>query len=101
MHLLEKVPGSDLCDQYGLHPTVFHEWMKTFFENAAVAFQEQKDNQTQRLEKKLSRLKRISTRKNTVIGFPGIFDWKNGSGRMASRSLQATPMRGVVVALPS
>lgn len=22
-HLAEKVPVSDLCDQYGLHPTVF------------------------------------------------------------------------------
>ena len=26
-HLFEKVPVSDLCDQYGLHTTVFHRWL--------------------------------------------------------------------------
>jgi transposase len=38
-HLLEKVPVSDLCDQYGLHPNVFHRCLKGFFENGAMAFQ--------------------------------------------------------------
>lgn len=46
-HFVEKVPVSDLCDQYGFHPTVFHRWMKEFFENAALAFQKPKDTQTQ------------------------------------------------------
>ena len=39
-HLLEKVPVSDLCDQYGLHPTVFYRWQKEFFENGAAAFEQ-------------------------------------------------------------
>ena len=30
-HLIEKVSVSDLCDQYGLHPTVFHRCMKECF----------------------------------------------------------------------
>jgi transposase len=47
-HLLEKVPVSDLCDQYGLHPTVFHRSMKEFFENAALAFQKDKDTRSKR-----------------------------------------------------
>ena len=59
-HLLEKMPVSDLCDQHGLHPTVFHRWMKEFFENAALAFQKQKDTQTKQLEKKVSQLEGIS-----------------------------------------
>lgn len=66
-HLLEKMPVSDLCDQYGLHPTVFHRWMKEFFENAALAFQKQKDTQAQRLEKKVSRLEGKLTQKNEVL----------------------------------
>lgn len=37
-HLLEKVPVSDLCQEYGIHPTVFYRWQKTFFENGAAAF---------------------------------------------------------------
>jgi len=38
LHLLEKKPVSDLCDQYGLHPTDFYRWQKEFFENGAAAF---------------------------------------------------------------
>ena len=40
-HLLEAVAVSDLCDQYGLHPTVFYRWQKEFFEHGAAAFQHQ------------------------------------------------------------
>ena len=34
-HLLEKVPISDICDQYKLQPTVFYRWQKQFFEHGA------------------------------------------------------------------
>ena len=30
-HLLEQVPISELCDKYGLQPTVFYRWQKEFF----------------------------------------------------------------------
>ena len=38
LHLLEKKPVSDLCDQYGIHPTLFYRWQKEFFENGHAAF---------------------------------------------------------------
>jgi transposase-like protein len=38
-HLLDKVPVSDLCEEWGLRPTVFYRWQKEFFENGAGAFQ--------------------------------------------------------------
>ena len=38
LHLLEKKPVSDLCDQYGIHPTLFYRWQKELFENGAAAF---------------------------------------------------------------
>ena len=41
-NLLEKVPVSDLCDQYGLHPTVFYRWQKEFFDNGARAFEKKR-----------------------------------------------------------
>jgi transposase-like protein len=66
-HLLEKMPVSDLCDQHGLHPTVFHRWMKEFFENAALAFQKQRDTQTKNLEKKVAQLEGKLTQKNEVL----------------------------------
>ena len=36
-HLIDRIPVSDLCDQYHLQPTVFYSWQKRFFENAAVS----------------------------------------------------------------
>jgi transposase len=38
-HLVEQVPVSDLCDKYELHPTLFYQWQKAFFENGAAAFE--------------------------------------------------------------
>ena len=32
-HLVEHVPVSDLCDKHKLHPTLFYQWQKAFFEN--------------------------------------------------------------------
>ncbi|MBF0141477.1 MAG: transposase, partial [Magnetococcales bacterium] len=31
-HLINKVPVSDLCDQHGIHPTLFYKWQKVMFE---------------------------------------------------------------------
>jgi transposase len=38
-HLVEHVPVSDLCDKHKLHPTVFYQWQKAFFENGTTAFE--------------------------------------------------------------
>jgi transposase-like protein len=40
LHLLEQKLVSDLCDQYGLHPTLFYRWQKEFFENGHAAFEQ-------------------------------------------------------------
>jgi transposase len=63
LHLLEKKPVSDVCDQYGIHPTLFYRWQKEFFENGAAAFEnngrrrktvaEAKDRKIAALEEKL------------------------------------------------
>ena len=39
LHLLEHTPVSDLCDQHGIHPTMFYRWQKEFFENGSVALE--------------------------------------------------------------
>lgn len=38
-YLVDRVPVSDLCDQYGHQPTVFYRWQKEFFEKGATAFE--------------------------------------------------------------
>ena len=35
LHLFEHLPISDLCDQHGIHPTMFDRWQKEFFEKGA------------------------------------------------------------------
>jgi transposase len=37
-HLVEKVPVSDLCEEQGIHPTLFYRWQKDWFEQGAVVF---------------------------------------------------------------
>jgi transposase len=40
LHLREKKPVSDLCDQDGIHPTLFDRWQKEFVENGAAALEQ-------------------------------------------------------------
>jgi transposase len=38
-HLVDKVPVSDLCDEYKLQPSVLYQWQRHLFENLAGAFE--------------------------------------------------------------
>lgn len=40
-HLIDRVPVSDLCDEYQLQPKLFYDWQKQFFEQGAAAFSRQ------------------------------------------------------------
>ena len=59
-HLAENIPVSNLCDQYDLNPTIFYRWQKQFFEKGFLAFQNGKDVNTSKLEKKVNSLKNKS-----------------------------------------
>jgi transposase len=63
-HLIDKVPVSNLCDEHDLHPTQFYAWLKDFFENGHLAFdndrkakaaENAKDHKIEQLEAKLQR----------------------------------------------
>lgn len=66
-HLVDKVPVSDLCDEQGLHPTLFYKWQKEFFENGAAAFERGNDGKVRRLEKENTALKVKIAHKDEVI----------------------------------
>jgi len=38
LHLVEGQPISAICEKHQIHPTLFYQWQKTFFENGAAAF---------------------------------------------------------------
>jgi transposase-like protein len=69
--LLEGRPLSQVCESYGLAPTQFYQWQKTFFENGTAAFEPatngRKDSQAQKLEQENARLKAKLANKDEVI----------------------------------
>jgi transposase-like protein len=66
-HLIEKVPVSDVCEEFGLNPNVFYRWQKAFFENGAAAFANKTDAKSKKLEKKNQDLEARLARKDEVI----------------------------------
>jgi transposase len=63
-HLVEKVPVSDLCDELDIYPTQFYDWLKKFFENGHLAFnngrkskadEDSKDRKIEQLQAKMQR----------------------------------------------
>jgi len=65
--LLEQVPVSDLCDEYGIQPSVFYRWQQQLFENGAAAFGPQPKGATDSLTRKVSSLEEKLVRKNEVL----------------------------------
>jgi transposase len=68
LHLLEGKPISAICEEHNIHPTLFYQWQKTFFENGAAAFDRsprarRMDSGSQRIEQLEAKLKA----KNDVI----------------------------------
>jgi transposase-like protein len=65
LHLLEKKPISDICEEHNLSVNLFYLWQKQFFENGAAAFansgkrlkatSDAKDRKITALEDKLQR----------------------------------------------
>ena len=55
-YLVDRVPVSDICDEYGLHPNLFYHWFKIFFENGSRAFEKQNGNKDKGFERKVATL---------------------------------------------
>lgn len=71
-HLLEKVPVSDLCDEFGIHAPQYYNWQKQFFDNGAGVFQRRTNKANQQRQenakdRKIAQLEEKLARKNEVI----------------------------------
>ena len=72
-HLVDKVPVSDLCDEYKLQPSLLYQWQRQLFENMAMAFEGTAGNggasqrERQQLAQKVERLEAKLARRDTVI----------------------------------
>ena len=66
-HFLEKVPVSDLCEESGIHPTVFYRWQKDFFENGAAVFQPEARSNHPAEQQRIEYLEKKIQRKDEVL----------------------------------
>lgn len=68
-HLVDRIPVSDLCDEYGLQPTQIYNWQKQLFENAAAAFERpgRAPRQDQAKDRKIAALEAKVQQKNEVV----------------------------------
>ncbi len=64
MHLLEKIPVSDLCNKFNVHPTMFYKWQKILFENGQAAFEQPMGKAE---ERKITALEDKLRRKDEVL----------------------------------
>ena len=68
-HLLEKVAVSDICEELSIHPTLFYNWQKQFFENGAAAFERKggKHDREKAAAEKIAAMEDKLIRKNEVV----------------------------------
>jgi len=75
-HLVDKVPVSDLCDEYGIQPSVFYGWQKQAFENLEGLFADARggkrakvarDRELERKDAKIAALEAKVARKDEII----------------------------------
>ncbi len=66
-HLIDRVPISDLCDEYQLSPTLFYAWQKIFFENGASAFERKNATPGAEHLRVIAALQAKLQRKNEVV----------------------------------
>ena len=71
-HLLEHVPVSDLCDEFGIHATQYYAWQKQLFESGSVVFERKVNKANARRQRdaqqrKMAALEEKLQKKNEVI----------------------------------
>jgi transposase-like protein len=66
-HLIDRVPVSDLCDEYQLQPTLFYHWQKQFFENGAAALERKNASPESHDLRTIAALREKLQRKNEVV----------------------------------
>jgi transposase len=66
-HLIDRVPVSDLCDEYQLSPTIFYAWQKLFFENGASTFARKSGSGESAHLRMIAALRAKLQRKNEVV----------------------------------
>ena len=66
-HLLEGVPVSDVCDEYGIQPSVFYRWQKLLFEQGGQVFDQAAGSQGKQQQRQIEALQQKLSKKDEVL----------------------------------
>jgi transposase len=66
-HLLEKIPISSVCEEFGIAPTMLYRWQEKLFQNAVVVFETKSQNGTHAEREQVERLEKKIRQKDEVI----------------------------------
>jgi transposase-like protein len=73
-HMVDKVPVSDVCDEYKIQPSVFYQWQKQLVDNLGVALEATSGKRSRReatreseLERKVGQLEERLAKREHVI----------------------------------
>jgi len=67
-HLIEKQSVADLCDEYGIAPSLYYRWQKQFFEGGEKAYAKTTETAVNQLQQEVSQLQAKLTRKDEILG---------------------------------
>lgn len=71
-HLVDKKPVSDVCDEYGIQPSLFYGWQRQLMENMSAALdagtgRRQRNGREEQLAGKVEALEAKLAKKDNVI----------------------------------
>jgi len=66
-HLLEGVPVSDVCDEYGIQPSVFYRWQKLLFEQGGQVFDRAAGSRGKQQQRQIEALQQKLSKKDEVL----------------------------------
>ena len=71
-HLVDKKPVSDVCEEYGLQPSVFYGWQRQMMEHMAAVFETggqrpKRNGREEKLARKVEALEAKLATKDNVI----------------------------------
>jgi transposase len=69
-HVLERVPKSDLCDQYQIQPSMLCNWHKPFFDTGDAAFERTRSAPEKHQKRRIAALQDELQRRNEVVAEP-------------------------------
>lgn len=73
-HLVDKVPVSDLCDEYRLQPSLFYVWQRQAFDHLETALEDRRTRRAETREatdrqRTIDQLQAQLQRKDAIIAF--------------------------------